>query len=145
MASSEPVGIQGASGDSWGIKREAETGSWLGAEFHGQGIGTRMRIMFLALYFDHLDANYVTSAAFQDNPASNAVSQKVGYEPDGLLHDVRAGKPALLNRWRMSRDRWAQVRQRDLDMLGAELVVEGAEPVARQATQQRAEAHGLPD
>ncbi|WP_062076892.1 GNAT family N-acetyltransferase [Demequina globuliformis] len=141
----EPVGIQGASGGQWGIKREVETGSWLGAEFHGRGIGTRMRIMYLALMFDHLDANYVTSAAFQDNPSSNAVSRKAGYEPDGLLHDVRADKPAMLNRWRMSRERWAQVRDHDLGLLGGDLVVEGAQPVKAQLASVQADAHGLPD
>src|SRR5690349_4832065 len=43
LVDGEPVGTQAASGANWGVLREAETGSWLGLEFHGRGIGTRMR------------------------------------------------------------------------------------------------------
>ena len=34
--------------------------------------------------FDHLDAEEVTSGAFLDNPASLAVSRKVGYRDNGV-------------------------------------------------------------
>ena len=51
--------------------------------FHGQGLGTLMRQAICALCFDHLDFTEVTSAAFIDNPASLAVSRKVGYVPNG--------------------------------------------------------------
>jgi RimJ/RimL family protein N-acetyltransferase len=38
-----------------------------------------MRQAMCALLFDHLEAEEITSAAFTDNPASLAVSRKVGY------------------------------------------------------------------
>jgi hypothetical protein len=49
----------------------------------GRGIGTAMRRAICALAFDHLDAEEVTSGAFTDNPASLAVSRKVGYRLGG--------------------------------------------------------------
>lgn len=80
----EIVGVQGCSGRDYLVVRSAETGSWLGRRFQGQGIGTAMRRAVCALLFDHLDAQEVTSAAFIDNPASMAVSRKVGYVDNGI-------------------------------------------------------------
>lgn len=42
-----------------------------------------------ALLFDHLDAQEITSAAFLDNPASLAVSRKVGYVENGTFRVQR--------------------------------------------------------
>ena len=43
-----------------------------------------MRQALCAFMFDHLGAAEVTSAAFVDNPASLAVSRKVGYRENGV-------------------------------------------------------------
>lgn len=77
------VGTQGLDTEHYLVTRTGETGSWLGAEFQGRGIGTAMRRAMCALAFDHLGAQQVTSAAFVDNPASLAVSRKVGYQENG--------------------------------------------------------------
>ena len=78
------------------MTRTGETGSWLGREFQGRGIGTAMRQVICAFAFDHLDAEEVTSGAFLDNPASLAVSRKVGYRPNGVRRlKRRAGELAL--------------------------------------------------
>jgi len=71
------------------VTRVGETGSWLGREFQGRGIGTAMRQAICAFAFDHLGAEQITSAAFTDNPASNAASRKVGYRPNGLIRKAR--------------------------------------------------------
>lgn len=55
----------------------------LGLEHHGHGIGTAMRQVICAFAFDSLDAEEITSCAFADNPASQAVSRKVGYRENG--------------------------------------------------------------
>jgi len=83
------VGCQGISTKDYLVTRTGETGSWLGREFHGQGIGTAMRQAICALCFDHLDAEEITSAAFLDNPASHGVSRKVGYVANGVQRAVR--------------------------------------------------------
>lgn len=77
------VGCQGLDAEDFLVTRTAETGSWLGMEHHGQGIGTAMRQVICAFAFDHLDAEEITSCAFADNPASQAVSRKVGYRENG--------------------------------------------------------------
>lgn len=92
----EVVGCQGISTNDYLVTRTGETGSWLGAKHHGRGIGTLMRQALTAFMFDHLDAVEVTSAAFSDNPASLAVSRKVGYRENGLVRRRRReGEMAL--------------------------------------------------
>src|SRR5690349_3979735 len=83
------VGVQGFSTKNYLVVRTGETGSWLGRRFQGQGIGTAMRQAMCALLFDYLDAEEITSAAFSDNPASLAVSRKVGYIDNGTFREQR--------------------------------------------------------
>ena len=45
--------------------------------------------MMCAFVFDHLDAVQITSGAFTDNPASLAVSRKVGYRENGVVRRER--------------------------------------------------------
>jgi RimJ/RimL family protein N-acetyltransferase len=94
----ELVGSQGFSTRDYLITRTGETGSWLGRRFQGRGIGTAMRQVICAFVFDHLDAAYVTSGAYEDNPASLAVSRKTGYTGNGTERSNRQGKPATLHR-----------------------------------------------
>ena len=89
------VGIQGVSTKDFPVTRTGETGSWLGQEFHGQGIGTLMRQAICVLCLDHLGFTEVTSAAFADNPASLGVSRKVGYRRDGEQRLSREGELAV--------------------------------------------------
>jgi RimJ/RimL family protein N-acetyltransferase len=83
------VGVQALFSSHYLVTHTGETGSWLAKEFHGRGIGTAMRQAICAFAFDHLDAEEVTSAAYADNPASNAVSRKVGYQPNGTFRKTR--------------------------------------------------------
>lgn len=83
------VGIQALATENYLVTRTGETGSWLGLEHQGQGTGTLMRQTLCAFLFDHLDAEEITSAAFVDNPASGAVSRKVGYSPNGQTREKR--------------------------------------------------------
>jgi RimJ/RimL family protein N-acetyltransferase len=88
------VGVQGVSTKDFLVTRTGETGSWLGREFHGRGIGTLMRQAVCVLCLDHLGFEEVTSGAFSDNPASLAVSRKVGYRPNGSRRLDRQGQVA---------------------------------------------------
>jgi len=91
------VGVQGFETSDFLVTRTGETGSWLGREFHGRGIGTAMRQAICAFAFDHLDAEQVTSGAFLDNPSSLAVSRKVGYRPNGTRRLKRREGELALN------------------------------------------------
>ena len=88
------VGIQALEGQDFPVTRTLETGSWLARRFHGQGVGTRMRQAVCAFAFDHLGGERITSSAFLDNPASLAVSRKVGYLPNGRQWVSRRGEVA---------------------------------------------------
>lgn len=88
-ADGQLVGVQGFHTKDHLVVRTGETGSWLGRQFQSRGIGTAMRQVMCALLFDYLDAEEITSAAFTDNPASLAVSRKVGYLDNGTSREHR--------------------------------------------------------
>src|ERR1022692_746395 len=97
---------------------------WL-LRYQGQGIGTAMRAAALTLAFDGLGAEFALSAAFTDNPASLAVSRKLGYRDDGMKRQVIRGRPAELRRLRLDRAAWAR---RDSGTGHGEVMIEGLDP-----------------
>jgi RimJ/RimL family protein N-acetyltransferase len=92
----EVVGVQGVGTRDFLVTRTGETGSWLGLEHQGRGLGTAMRQVMCAFLFDHLDFAEITSGAFDDNPASLRVSAKVGYVPNGTVRRSRRGELATM-------------------------------------------------
>lgn len=94
----EVVGVQGVATTDFLTLRYGETGSWLGQRFQGRGIGTAMRQAICALLFDHLDFEFITSAAFSDNPASLRVSEKLGYRSNGIAWQSRRGRSSTSER-----------------------------------------------
>jgi RimJ/RimL family protein N-acetyltransferase len=100
------VGLQAVSAENFAVLREVSTGSWLGLEHQGHGTGTEMRAAILCLAFEGLGADYALSGAFTDNPASLAVSRKLGYTEDGIERSVRRGEPAAAQRLRLDRPTW---------------------------------------
>ncbi|MEU8784378.1 GNAT family N-acetyltransferase [Streptomyces sp. NPDC048637] len=102
----QPVGIQEMRAENFGIRREIVSGSWLGVDHQGQGLGTEMRVALLHLAFVELGAAFARSASFTDNHASLAVSRKLGYEPDGLSRDVLDGRVVESQYLRLSRQVW---------------------------------------
>ncbi|MEU4387495.1 GNAT family protein [Promicromonospora sp. NPDC023805] len=141
----EIVGEQQISAKNFPVTRSAHTGSWLGLQHHGQGIGTRMRLMALHLAFEGLDAAEMLSEAYDDNPASNAVSRRVGYAANGSRLVPREGHSAIENRYRMAQELW-DARPDDLR---AEITLEGVLPVRElfginQPKQFSSSTHGSP-
>lgn len=132
LVDGEPVGIQGVGGSDWSVLRTVETGSWLGLEHQGRGIGTRMRALVLELLFDGLGARVATSGAWVDNAPSNGVSRRVGYLDDGHDELVRDAAPVRHNRYRMTRERWEQVRDANRELLGAPVELVGTEALRAQ-------------
>lgn len=119
----EVVGTQGFRAHHYLLTHTGETGSWLGREHQGRGIGTRMRQAMCAFLFDCLDAQEIASAAFVDNPASLAVSRKVGYVPNGMRRlERRPGE------WQYSQ---ALLLTPEALVRGPEITVEGLAPVRR--------------
>ena len=108
----QPVGMQDLIGVSFSTFRTVTSFSWLATDHRRRGLGHEMRAAILHLAFDGLGAKEASSDAFVDNHGSNAISRDLGYEPNGSDWATRHGEPALLNRWRLTRDNWEQ-RRRD--------------------------------
>jgi RimJ/RimL family protein N-acetyltransferase len=117
------AGTQGFHTHDYLVTRTGETGSWLGLEHQGRGIGTRMRQAMCAFLFDCLKAREITSGAFVDNPASLAVSRKVGYRANGQRRMVR--RPG---EWQVNE---SLVLTPETLVRGPEISVEGLGPVRR--------------
>lgn len=104
----ESIGVQAITGENFLTERTVSTGSWLAAQRQGQGIGTLIRLMALALAFDGLGAQRATTSARHDNAASIAVTSKVGYTHVETFHKDFADA-ANVETWKfaMTADQWA--------------------------------------
>jgi RimJ/RimL family protein N-acetyltransferase/ribosomal protein S18 acetylase RimI-like enzyme len=78
-----PIGIQSVGATRFAETRRVGTGSWLGREWQGRGLGTEMRAAVLQLAFGGLGAESAVSGAIDGNPQSLGVSRKLGYEVVG--------------------------------------------------------------
>lgn len=114
------VGTQGIGAKDFALLRTVSTGSWLGGQFQGQGIGKEMRSAVLGFAFDHLGAEWATSGAFIDNPASAAVSRSLGYDEDGLDRLAPRGEAKELVRYRMTVDGWHSRERPRIEVAGLE-------------------------
>ena len=125
-----PVGMQDLIGVNFTTFGTIGTFSWLQPSLRRHGFGTEMRSAILHLAFAGLGAREASSDAFTDNDASNGVSRALGYEPNGTDWATRRGNPALLTRWRLTRERWEQGRRSDIELTGTEacLPVLGLDP-----------------
>lgn len=112
------VGRQDLSGRGFAVRRQVQTGSWLGLAFQGRGLGTEMRAAALHLAFAGLGARYAVSSAMTDNPRSLGVSRRLGYTDDGLETDIVRGAPVTLRRLRLDRARWEAHRSVDVTAEG---------------------------
>lgn len=118
----EVVGVQGVATSDFLTFRFGETGSWLGQRFQSRGIGTAMRQALCALLFDHLDFEFITSAAFSDNPSSLRVSEKLGFRENGIAWSKPRGARATTKRLLLLPEDFVR---------GEPITVEGVEPLRR--------------
>lgn len=116
----EPLGMVTLRARDFPVVREVTTTSWLGVSFHGAGFGTEARSGVLALAFDHLHAAAALSEVFQDNHASQAVSRKLGYEPDGVSRDARGDEVLVSDRLRLTVEKWRTTTRPHVEITGLE-------------------------
>lgn len=107
-----PVGVQSLLAKHFPLLREVSTGSWLTTPAQGRGIGREMRAAVLHLAFDELGAEVARSAAFADNPASQAVSRAVGYRDNGRSREAPRGLPKEMVHFELTRDEWGTASAR---------------------------------
>jgi RimJ/RimL family protein N-acetyltransferase len=102
----EPLGAVTLRARDFVVVREVTTSSWLGLDYHGQGFGTETRVGLLTLAFEHLGALAARTEVFQDNHASQGVSGKLGYQPDGISVDARGSERVVSDRLRLTWENW---------------------------------------
>jgi len=118
FADGQVVGQQEISARDYRVLREVSTFSWLGVRHHGQGIGTHMRAAVLHLAFAGLGATDATSGSFDDNPSALRVSEKLGYQPDGIERLSAHGQVTTTRRLRLTRDRWEATDRASVTIAG---------------------------
>jgi RimJ/RimL family protein N-acetyltransferase len=102
----EPVGVQALEGEDFPTLRTVDSFSWLATHVRGRGLANRMRACILTLAFEHLGAVAAVSSARTDNPASLAVSRRLGYVDNGLSRTDTPTGVTELQHERLTRDRW---------------------------------------
>lgn len=114
------VGVQSLTATDFAALRSVKTGSWLGLEHQGQGIGKEMRRAILHFAFEGLGALEAHSGGFVDNESSLKVSRALGYEDNGRRTVLRRGVPAELLELRLDRSIWSQTKRATVDISGLE-------------------------
>jgi RimJ/RimL family protein N-acetyltransferase len=120
MVDDEPIGIQDLIGEEFATFGTVASFSWLSPAGRSRGVGSEMRAAILHLAFAGLNAKEATSEAFLDNVASNRVSERLGYEKNGLNWATRRDEPAQLQRWLLPRESWEASRRDDIGLTGVE-------------------------
>lgn len=114
-----PIGKVWMGASQFAVLREVRSSSWFGLAYQGQGYGTEARTALLHLAFAELGAEAALSEVFQDNHASQAVSRKLGYRPDGISRDALHGEAVVSDRLRLMRADWRQRTDVQVDGLEA--------------------------
>lgn len=65
-------------------------------------------------------ALWTATSRWLDNPGSNAISERLGYERNGTAWATRRSQPAVLQRWRLTRQAWKRTRRDDIELHGVE-------------------------
>ena len=120
----EVVGVQACVGANFGKTRVASTGSWLGHEFQGQGIGKEMRAAILHFLFVGLGAERCLSGAWHDNQPSLGVSRSLGYVENGEEIVMRRDKADRQIRLLLRREEWETRRRDDIEIVNLEPCLE---------------------
>jgi len=113
-----PVGVQDLMAKDFATLGTVETGSWLGLEFQGRGLGKEMRAAILHLAFEGLGAAEALSGAFHDNKASLATSRSLGYVGNGERLLARRDQADRTIDLKLNRAVWASRRREDIEIEG---------------------------
>jgi RimJ/RimL family protein N-acetyltransferase len=134
FAGGEVLGTQGMSATEFAVRKEVETGSWLGRRFQGLGYGTEQRAAVLELAFAGLGAQAALSGALVPNVASQRVSEKLGYRVTGTREVAPRGKPVAHFDYRLDRAAWRCPFEVELEGVNEALHLFGAADERRPPT-----------
>jgi RimJ/RimL family protein N-acetyltransferase len=102
------VGNQELFAENFAGSRSVSSGSWLTTAAQGRGLGVEMRAAVLHLAFAGLGALEAQTSAWIDNVASQRVSLRLGYEPNGEQLMARREEPTRHLGFRLTREAWQQ-------------------------------------
>ena len=109
------IGTTSLDASDFATVREFESGSWLGREHQGRGLGKELREATLHLGFEGLGAEFATTGAWHDNGPSLGVTRSLGYRSQGSRRAVRRGEATEMLRFSMSRADWqGRLRREDI-------------------------------
>ena len=114
------IGTQDVKAEDFAGSRSVSTGSWLTKSAQGRGLGVEMRAAVLHLAFAGLGALEAQTSAWHDNPASQRVSLRLGYEHEGQQLLARRGEPTPHLRYRLTRDAWQRNHFDGIELHGLE-------------------------
>jgi RimJ/RimL family protein N-acetyltransferase len=114
------VGVQDLMAVDFATHREANTASWLGSQYQGQGIGRAMREAILSFAFNGLGANTMHSGGFPDNEASLGVSRALGYKEVGHYWASPRGVETKVLRLALERSAWESRSHPQVEVTGLE-------------------------
>ncbi len=120
VADGRAIGIQELAAEEFPTTRSVSSGSWLTASEQGRGIGTEMRAAVLHLAFAGLGALEARTSAWVDNEASQRVSRRLGYLPNGARLIARRGEPTGHLDFRLTREDWSRNRYDGIAVHGLE-------------------------
>jgi [ribosomal protein S5]-alanine N-acetyltransferase len=103
----------------WIEDRRAEIGYALSRRYWGQGLVPEAIQAMLDFGFEQMEINRFQATCLPVNTPSQRVMQKVGMQPEGLLHgyEIWKGQPQDLLLYAIVRDQWALTRLKALSGL----------------------------
>jgi RimJ/RimL family protein N-acetyltransferase len=101
LENEEPAGTIGIFESEHEGRRIYEMGWMLLPRFHGRGLATEAGREVLALARADPQIAVVYAYPATDNPASNAISRKLGFEKDGEIDIEFSGRPLHVAAWRI--------------------------------------------
>ncbi|MGH3251018.1 MAG: GNAT family N-acetyltransferase [Trebonia sp.] len=87
----EPASMQDLWAEDFAVRRSAASGLWITSARQGRGYGTEARAAILELAFSRLNAAEALAEYLEGNHASERVSRKLGYAPNGQRAVNRIG------------------------------------------------------
>lgn len=104
------IGMQDVGARDFTLLHQVSTASWLVRAHQGKGLGREMREAVLLWAFDHLGAQAASSGAYAWNDASRAVSEKLGYRPNGthLVPDAHGRQAEEEVRYRVAAEEFVR-------------------------------------
>lgn len=114
----QPIGLCSLDAERFPTIRTASTGSWIGRQFQGIGLGREMRQAALHLLFAGLHCERATTRAWHDNIASLRVTRSLPYTEDGAVQELRRDKPDTMLTFSMTQQQWQTARRNDIHLAG---------------------------